>query len=143
MKSILNEEDSNKLYKKHLDAKKANDIANKQAENLNRKIPIELLALEWLTKLDSSAETKTYLMENFMPILVLGFEKILKEASKKMLIEKREIDPNFNPINRLAQFLIRNNPKSANNCEISPYVRTLREVYQELRDQLYSLQGNK
>lgn len=143
MSSGLNEVEINKLFKKHIDARNAIELANKEAENLNRKIPIELLALEWLTKLDSSSETKTYLLENFMPILVLGCEKILKEAFKKKLIEKKEIDPNFNPINRLAQFLIRNNPKSVNHCEISPYVRTLREVYQELRDQLYSLQGNK
>lgn len=131
------------LYAKHYMSRKSISVVREDAEKLNRKIAIELLALEWFTKLDSSAETKSYLLENFLPILVLGCEKVLKEAQKKNLITKTEIDPNFNPINRLAQFLMRNNPKSNNHNETSPYVRTTREVYQELRDQLHVLQGNK
>lgn len=131
------------LYAKHYMARKSISVSRVDAEKLNRKIATELLALEWFTKLDSSAETKAYLLENFLPILVLGCEKVLKEAQKKNLIPKTETDPNFNPINRLAQFLMRNNPKSNNQNETSSYVRTTREVYQELRDQLYVLQGNK
>ncbi|RNA10512.1 EF-hand calcium-binding domain-containing 5 [Brachionus plicatilis] len=141
--SIINEIETNNLYQKHFDARTTISLSKKEAENLNRKIPIELLALEWLTKLDSSSEIKTYLLENFLPILVLGCEKILKDAQSKRLLGKNETDPNFNPINRLAQFLMRNNPKSVNHHEKSPYVRTTREVYQHLRDQLYVLQGNK
>ena len=58
-----------------------------------------------------------------------------------MIIKKKDI--NFNPINFLAQYLMRNNPKYNNQNETSHYVRSMREVYQELRDQMFEIQGNK
>ncbi len=82
-------------------------------------------------------------MENFLPVLVLGCEKVLNEAQAKQLVAQNKKDPNFNPINHLAQFLMRNNPKYSNQNESSPYVRTMREVYQELKEQMNSIQGNK
>jgi uncharacterized protein (UPF0297 family) len=93
--------------------------------------------------MDPSTETRAYLIENFLPILVLGCEKVLKEAQARHLIEKNLHDHNFNPINVLAQFLMRNNPKYNNHNETSSYVRTMREIYQELRDQMFAMQGNK
>ncbi|CAF0711900.1 unnamed protein product [Brachionus calyciflorus] len=141
--SLIHDAQIDNLYEKHYNSRKNINAVKQEAENLNRKIPIEILALEWFTKLDSSAETKAYLLENFLPVLVLGCEKVLIEAQKKKLIDNNETDANFNPINRLAQFLIRNNPRHNSNNETSPYVRTTREVYQQLRDQLYILQKNK
>jgi hypothetical protein len=69
--------------------------------------------------------------------LILGVEKLLTEADKKGLTEENEEDPNFNPINFLAQYLLRNNPKYSNFSVASPYVRGLREVADELRRQLF------
>lgn len=114
-----------------------------QAKLITRQIPLQLLAAEWFTKIDPSTESRAYLIENFLPILVLGCEKVLKEAEQKNLVAKNEKDSNFNPINYLAQYLMRNNPKYNNQNETSPYVRTMREVYQELREQMFSMQGNK
>jgi hypothetical protein len=114
-----------------------------QASAVTRKIPIQVLAAEWFSRIDSSTENRTYLMENFLPVLVLGCEKVLNEAQAKQLVVQNKKDPNFNPINHLAQFLMRNNPKFSNQNESSPYVRTMREVYQELKEQMNSIQGNK
>ena len=123
---------------------KVSTIQNKEhAALLNRQVPLKLLALDWFNKMDPSTETRAYLIENFLPILVLGCEKVLKEAQAKSLIEKNLHDHNFNPINVLAQFLMRNNPKYNNHNETSSYVRTMREIYQELRDQMFAMQGNK
>lgn len=120
-------------------------VASKEQalRTVTRQIPVQLLALEWLNKIDASIETRAYLVENFLPILVLGCEKILKEAQNKNLLLENKKDVNFNPINQLAQYLMRNNPKYNNNNETSAYVRTMREVYQELREQMFAFQENK
>ena len=114
-----------------------------QALAVTREIPLQLLALEWFNKIDASIETRAYLVENFLPILVLGCEKILKDAQLKHLIDSNKREANFNPINLLAQYLMRNNPKYNNSNETSAYVRTMREVYQELREQMFAFQENK
>lgn len=119
------------------------DTSREKAASLCRQIPIKLLALEWFSKSDLSTETRAYLIENFLPILVLGCEKLLKEAEKNNLIEKNRFDVNFNPINYLAQYLMRNNPAYNNQNEQSPYVRTMREIYHELKEEMFSIQGNK
>ena len=120
-------------------------VSNKEQANriVTRQIPVQLLALEWLNKIEASIETRAYLVENFLPILVLGCEKVLKEAQIKNLLNENKKDLNFNPINQLAQFLMRNNPKFNNSNETSAYVRTMREVYQELREQMFAFQENK
>ena len=114
-----------------------------QAQKITRKIPLQVFAAEWFSRIDSSTENRTYLMENFLPVLILGCENVLKEAQTKQLVSPNKRDPNFNPINVLAQYLMRNNPKFNNQNEGSPYVRKMREVYQELKEQMNAIQGNK
>ena len=58
------------------------------------------------------------------------------------MIEK-DYDPNFNPINFLAQYLMRNNPAFSNFNETSPYVRGLRQVVEELKLEIFHLSDNK
>ena len=67
--------------------------ANKEnASSIARKIPLQLLALEWFNQIDASIEIRAYLVENFLPILVLGCEKILKEAEARKLITGNKKD---------------------------------------------------
>ena len=65
------------------------------------------------------------------------------EADNKGLTASIEIDPNFNPVNYLAQYLMRNNPRYSNFSEASPYVRSLREVGEVLKAQIFQLEDNK
>lgn len=65
------------------------------------------------------------------------------EADKRNLTANAEFDPNFNPINHLAQYLMRNNPKYSNFSEASPYVKSLREVSETLKAQIFQLEDNK
>ena len=131
------------LLERRNNSKEAVILNREEAIAINRQVPLKLLALEWFNSTDPSTETRAYLIENFLPILVLGCEKVLKEAEAKKLVQKNLADHNFNPINYLAQYLLRNNPKYNNHNETSAYVRTMREIYQELRDQMFSMQGNK
>lgn len=130
------------LFRKQL-KKEQNQKSKEKAIKLTRQIPMQLLALEWFNQIDPSTEMRAYLIENFLPILVLGCEKVLNEAQAQDLIEKNQKNDNFNPINYLSQFLMRNNPKYNNQNETSAYVKTIRELYQDLRDQMFLIQGNR
>ena len=118
-------------------------VNKEQAMADTREIPLHMLAIEWFNKIDASIETRAYLVENFLPMLVLGCEKVLKDAQKRNLVEQNKKEADFNPINLLAQYLMRNNPKYNNHNETSAYVRTTREVYHQLREQMFAFQENK
>ena len=114
-----------------------------EAKNLARKIPMEVLARDWLCEQRATAETRAFLVDKLLPTLILGVEKLLVEVDKRGLSDTVEPDPNFNPINYLARYLIRNNPRYSNFCEASPYVRGLRQVGEQLQKQLFNIEENK
>lgn len=125
-------------------AKREESEANKErAMKLTRQIPMQMLAREWFYQIDSSIEMRAYLIEHFLPILVLGCERVLNEAQARDLVELNRKHDDFNPINCLAQFLMRNNPKFNNHNETSPYVKAMRELYEELKEQMFFIQGNR
>jgi len=123
--------------------KELTKISKEQATNLARKIPTEMLGRDWLNMIEATLETRAYMVEKLMPTLILGVEKLLNEADKRGLAGKQERDPNFNPINFLAQYLMRNNPRYSNFSEASPYVRSLREVTEELKKELFNIEDNR
>lgn len=93
--------------------------------------------------LQVTLDARAYLVENILPTLILGVEKLLMEADRLSLTGKEEGDPNFNPVNYLAQYLMRNNPKYSNFSEASPYVKSLREIGEVLKAQIFQLEDNK
>lgn len=128
-------------------AKKVEARASKEdARKIARKIPIELLAREWLTESEASVETRAYMVDKVMPTLILGVEKLLNAVDERGLagqLVASGSDPNFNPINFLAQYLHRNNPRYSNFLESSPYVRGLRQITEELKTQLFDMEDNR
>lgn len=118
-------------------------LSKDDAKKVARKIPIEVLAKDWLNDTEATLEVRAYLVDKVLPTLILGVEKLLNEADKKGLAESGEQEPNFNPINFLAQYLMRNNPRYCNFSESSPYVRGLREVADELKKQLFNIEDNR
>lgn len=69
-----------------------NDVKNDGEESLDmqdqlvaaekrRSLPLELLAEEWLREECGDVATKTYLIDNLLPTLILGLEKLLTEVS--------------------------------------------------------------
>jgi hypothetical protein len=108
--------------------------------NLFIQVPLDLLASEWLDDIDAPIEVRAYLVEKLLPTLVLGIEKLLREVQIKDAIDQPE---RINPINYIAQYLMRNNPRYSNFAEASPYNRSMRVVLQELKDRAYELSGNR
>lgn len=100
-------------------------------------ILLDALASEWLSGDSETIQIRIYLVDNVLPTLILGIVKLLIEVEKRNLVDTEEPDRNFNPINFLAQYLMRNNPKYSNFSEASPYIRGLRNVAEQLRHELF------
>ena len=73
-------------------------------------VAMELLAKEWLTA-QTDLTTRLYLAEQVLPVLVVSLEQLLVEVSRKSLEDQQEYCDDFNPINYVAQFLMRHNPR--------------------------------
>ncbi|XP_054749406.2 EF-hand calcium-binding domain-containing protein 5-like isoform X5 [Lytechinus pictus] len=131
-------------FKERRESKKqrVKDI-KEEKKRLARRIPIDTLAVEWLNKNELTVDARAYLLDKLLPTLILGIEKLLMEAERRDLTEKNEANPNFNPLNYLAQYLMRNNPRYSNFPEASPYIRGMQEVTDELKQFVFSFEDNR
>ncbi|CAH8838436.1 unnamed protein product [Trichobilharzia szidati] len=120
--------------------------------NLLRQTPLDMLSMEWLNSEPRTIEARAYLIGNLLPQVVLGLEFILKEACQRNLITNdildetnyhAGLDRNFNPINRLAEYLMRNNHKYHHFNESSPYVRGLRNTVAKLQNEMFMRSENQ
>lgn len=132
-----------RLDEQHVIKKQNAQMSKEAAREIIRKIPVELLAKEWLSKEDATVDMRAYLVDFVLPTLILGVERLLKEVDEKGLSSTNRFEPEFNPINFLAQYLMRNNPRYSNFVEASPYVRGLREVSEELKQELFTFEDNR
>ncbi|PAA85876.1 hypothetical protein BOX15_Mlig022953g2, partial [Macrostomum lignano] len=137
------EEMMQRLLASRDDVKSEARQARQEAERLSRRIPTELLAKEWLNMERASIETRAFLIDSVFPTVILGLEKLLNEVQRRELQNTEEPCPNFNPINYLGQYLMRNNPRYSNFSEASPYIRGLREISEELRQEIFTFKDNK
>lgn len=107
------------------------------------KLPLDLLAKEWLIEQEANTDLKLYLVEKLLPALVVGLEKLLNEVSVRSLAECMETQEDFNPINYLAQFLMRNNPLYSSLCQEHPYCKSMSQVSEEVNALVGSLDDRK
>lgn len=110
---------------------------------VHSKVPLELLAREWLSDQNASVEMRRYMVEKLLPTLVIGLEKLLNEVSMRGLEDYKLPSDEFNPINFIAQYLMRNNPRFSNFAEAHPYCRTMRAVSEELKRMAYAIDENR
>ncbi|CAG5133584.1 unnamed protein product, partial [Candidula unifasciata] len=132
-----------RLNEMHVIKKQNAHMSKEAAREIIRKIPVEVLAKEWLSKEDATVDMRAYLVDQILPTLILGVERLLREVDEKGLSATNRFEPEFNPINFLAQYLMRNNPRFSNFAEASPYVRGLREVSEEIKQELFTFEDNR
>ena len=134
-----------KLLKKRAEKKKQNHYTKKEAHKIARKIPMEILARDWFKDQAATVEMRAILVDKILPTLIIGVEKMLIEVDKRGLADQDTENPlkDFNPINYLAQYLMKNNPRFSNFSEASPYIRGLREVSEELKVQMFDIDENR
>ncbi|EDQ93028.1 uncharacterized protein MONBRDRAFT_35629 [Monosiga brevicollis MX1] len=114
-----------------------------QLETLQN-VPIDLLATSWLSESGIvDLRTRVYLVEKCLGPVVMGLEAVLSD------LEKRGIDPaseslvgRFNPVDFLAAFLMRNNPRYSNLNDSSPYAKSMQVVMEHLKDRLHAATGD-
>lgn len=136
-----------KITKRLMEVKaerKKRDAESKELVRLvARTVPFDVLAKDWLNDNEITSEVRIYLLENLLPTLILGVEKLLNEVEKRDLADSEGFCPTFNPIDFLAQFLMRNNPRFSNFAEASPYAKGIRKVVEDLKKEIFSLEDNK
>ncbi|XP_072099749.1 uncharacterized protein [Mobula birostris] len=111
--------------------------------NLEKRIPMDLLVKEWFSDNTVTVQTRIYLLEKLLPTLILGLENLLIEIEKKQLTVLERPHPYFNPINFLAQFLMRNNPRHCNLPKEDSYLLGLQHVTQELKTHVTDVKDNR
>ncbi|XP_029469319.1 EF-hand calcium-binding domain-containing protein 5 [Rhinatrema bivittatum] len=89
-------------------------------------------AMSWLNEDKLTIDTRVYLLEKLMPTLISGIEKLSMEVEKRNLLAEDVGQSQFNPINFLGQYLMKNNPRADVRTEPSPYERGMKQVLQSL-----------
>lgn len=103
---------------------------------------IDSLSAEWWT-LNLSQTVVNDLLENLLPLVVLACEKVINEADERSLVLIDKPDRSFNPINRLASFLMRNNPRYMHFSTLSPYHYSMKSLLHEKRVQVLKIYGEE
>ncbi len=124
-------------------AKKKLTKLTSQEREAATKIPLETLATEWLSTLDIDLNAKRFLVDSLLPTLVIGLEKLLNEVTLRDLASTTEEQDDFNPINYLAQFLMRNNPLYSRQNWDHAYSKAMRQTTEDIEKLLGSLENKK
>ena len=109
----------------------------------HRLVPLDVLARQWMADNPVTIDLRIYLIEKLLPCLIMGLEKLLTEVEKRALVEVETAVPNFNPVNYLAQYLMRNNPRYSNFPEASAYAKGLRKVAEDLKGEIFEIDSNR
>ncbi|KAG8450434.1 hypothetical protein GDO86_002915 [Hymenochirus boettgeri] len=127
-----------KLQQRTLDNLK---LQREKEEKEKKDNPPDDQARDWFSQDKTTVHDRAYLVEKLMPSILPGVEALLKEVEKKKVLEENSIP--FDPIVFLGEQLMRHNPKYGNKLQGHSYVKGLKEVLTDLKDQVFDLQYNR
>ena len=102
-------------------------LKREQERKTAKQLPRDDLANEWFDIESMTLTTRAYLLEKLLPTLIPGVEQMLMQVEKKKLLSKADIPTKFDPINYLAEYLMRNNTLYIKDPGMSGYQRVMRE----------------
>jgi len=112
-------------------------------QHIVKTVLVDTLTSEWISDDLETGHVRMYLMDVILPSIVLCLEKLSIELNKRSLVGTEVLDTEFNPVNFLAQCLMRINPRYSNFSEASSYVRGLRGASEQLKLELFHMTDNK
>ena len=119
-----------------------NQISSRLVQEVASSALIDSLSAEWWSANLSQTVINEFL-ENLIPLVVLACEKVINEADERHLIETTTPDRSFNPINHLASFLMRNNPKYIHYSSLSPYHYAMKSLLNTKKVQVLKVYGEE
>ncbi|KAI8847123.1 hypothetical protein BC829DRAFT_397252 [Chytridium lagenaria] len=124
-----------------------------------RDLAVATLTNDFLNVADLSLDLRAYLVETTLPSAVLALEKLIREVERRRLLEDdaqltpaggtpqpdKPLETTFNPINWLAQYLYRNNPRYSNFTDplAAPYIASMQHIGDHLKARLFELHTNR
>ncbi|KAJ3388842.1 EF-hand calcium-binding domain-containing protein 5 [Lobulomyces angularis] len=126
-----------------------------------RDLAVQTLTYDFLDVTDAGLDFRAYLVETTLPSVIVAIDKLLQEVERRNLVNENIFSndgtddenksnlrcqrPIFDPLNWLAQYLYRNNPRYANfsNSTASPYAKGMHEAGMQLKSRLFELETNK
>ncbi|CAF4754110.1 unnamed protein product [Rotaria socialis] len=118
------------------------NLSSRMIQEVASSVIIESLSAEWWTSKLSQTIIND-LLENLIPLVVLACEKVMNEADERHLIETTTPDRLFNPLNRLASYLMRNNPKYIHYSSLSPYHYSMKSLLDTKKVQVLKVYGEE
>jgi hypothetical protein len=140
--------DNSQLHRLTLQWSQKKHVLQIQKDNLQhaaKHMLVDALTTEWFCDDVEDSDVRAYLIAHVLPAVVLGLEKLMIEVNKRLLVDANAkiMDSSFNPINFLAQLLMRNNPKYSNFSEASSYVQGLRGAGEQIKLELLHMTDNR
>lgn len=132
-----------KLALQYSEKKECVQMKRDNMQYVAKQMLMDVLTKEWICKDLDDADVYAYLIDRVLPTLVLGLEKLLTEVSEWLLVDPETTNGSFNPINYLAQFLMRNNPRYCSFNEATSYARGLRGAGEQMKLELPHMTDNR
>ncbi|CAN8197399.1 unnamed protein product [Coccothraustes coccothraustes] len=100
---------------------------------VRRREPGDWLAREWYNEEEETLDTRLYLLDNLLPTLIPGTENLLMAVERNHVLVSDQEPTRFKPINYLAEYLMRHNPRYSVPTKPGPYLREMKVVSEELK----------
>ena len=78
---------------------------------VTQEVSYDVLATQFITENYSTIDTRVFMLDKLIPCLAVSIQRLLMQVVKLGVVRDDVPKSDFNPINFLAQQLMRNNPR--------------------------------